>query len=197
MVEQPQAEEPDRPRMATSTEEPIVAPDPTSVDVTQLIHEHHRRLYGYAYRLAGNDADAEDLTQQTFMIAQQKIHQLRDPAKARGWLYTVLRSCFLKNYRKRTPTPASSMELEVDHIPEAAAGDEHVDRQLLQIAVNELPDEFKLVVVMFYYEQCSYKEIADKLELPIGTVMSRLSRGKSRLRQRLLSSEEPNGSTHR
>ena len=71
--------------------------------ITQLVHDHHVAVYRYAYRLVGSVPDAEDLTQQTFLIAQQKIEQIRDPGKVDRWLFAVLRSCFLKN-RRRSPT---------------------------------------------------------------------------------------------
>lgn len=158
------------------------------VDIAHLIHQHHAELYRYAYRLCGSQTDAEDITQQTFLVVQQKIHQVREPEKVRSWLFTVLRSCFLKNCRKRTPTAATNLELDVDLIPDSA-GDDGIDGDQLQQTLDELPEDYRVVLVMFYFEDCSYKEIADKLQLPIGTVMSRLSRAKSRLRHRLLGTE--------
>ncbi len=159
--------------------------------IARLVAEHADAVFRYAFRLSGNNADAEDLTQQAFLVAHEKLSQLRDPSKVRAWLFTVLRSCFLKNCRKRTPTPAVNLELDVTKIPEDVPGDDAIDGQLLQAALDELPDEFRIVLVMFYFEDCSYKEIAHKLDLPIGTVMSRLSRAKSRLRHKLLAAASP------
>lgn len=163
--------------------------EPSPLDLPRLIADHHRALYRYAYRLAGSVADAEDLTQQTFLVAQEKLHQVRDAQRVRGWLFTVLRTCYLKSRRKRVPLPAANLELDVNSIPEQTPDEDQIDRQLLQQALNELPDEFKLVLTMFYFEECSYKEIAAKLEVPMGTVMSRLSRAKGHLRQKLLSAQ--------
>lgn len=160
-----------------------------SLDVGTLVLEHHQKVYGYAFRLTGNATDAEDLTQQTFLIAQQKLHQLREPQKARGWLYAVLRSCHLKGLRKRQPTAAGNLELNVEEIPDDELQEDPFDHQRLQMSLDDLPDEYKTVLVMYYYQECSYKEIAEQLELPIGTVMSRLSRAKSKLRRKLLDSE--------
>ena len=160
------------------------------LEIAQLIHEHHQDIYRYAFRLTGQQADAEDVTQQTFLIAHGKLHQVRDPAKVRGWLFAILRSCYLKSKRKKQPVAAGAIALDIDHIPQSV-DDDKIDRTLLQSAVNRLPDEFKLVVVMYYFEQASYKEIAESLQIPIGTVMSRLSRAKSRLRGMLLTSEAP------
>jgi RNA polymerase sigma-70 factor (ECF subfamily) len=133
-------------------------------------------------------ADAEDLTQQTFLLAQERLHQLREPERVRGWLLAIARSCYLKSRRKRIPLPAAALELDVEEIP-ADVRESEIDSQLLQAAIDELPDDFKVVLVMFYFQDCSYKEIAAQLETPIGTVMSRLTRAKSHLRRRLLSKQ--------
>ncbi len=157
---------------------------PPSLDIRALVRDYHPDVYRYAFRLSGSRADAEDLTQQTFMIALQRLPQLRQPDRVLSWLFAIVRTCYLKAERKTTPLTATSIELDVDRIPEPA-DEGPVDQELLQAALDELPDEFKLVVVMFYFEECSYREIADQLQIPIGTVMSRLTRAKGRLRQRL------------
>lgn len=162
-----------------------------SADFTALVIAHHAALYRYAYRLCGCSAEAEDLTQQAFLIAQQKLHQLREADRAAAWLFAVLRSCFLKSIRKARPIPAQNLLLEVDQIAEAEVFDE-IDREQLQSALGELPDDFRVVVLMFYFEELSYQEIAEQLEIPIGTVMSRLSRAKGHLRKRLASQEPAN-----
>ena len=161
------------------------------VTIEGLIAAHHGSLYRYAFRLSGRVQDAEDLTQQTFLLAQRKLHQLRDASKALSWLYAVLRSCYLKSLRKRTEVAAAGLELDIDAIPETIPMDE-IDREHLQNTLDDLPEDFRVVLVMFYFEDCSYKEIAESLEIKIGTVMSRLSRAKARLRRGLLStSPEP------
>jgi RNA polymerase sigma-70 factor (ECF subfamily) len=167
--------------------DPAVPPSP--LDMRTLVVDHHRDVYRYAYRLTGRVADAEDLTQQTFLIAQQRLHQVRQPERVLSWLFAILRTCYLKSERKSVPLPATGIELDVDSIPDGAA-ETAIDEELLQAAIGELPDEFKLVLVMFYFEECSYKEIAERLQIPIGTVMSRLTRAKGRLRARLLEAEQ-------
>ena len=164
------------------------------LDVAQLVVDHHQVLYGYAYRLTGSTSDAEDLTQQAFLIAQQKLDQLRDAQSARGWLFSVLRNCFLKSHRQRMPQPAASIDLDVNTIPDEVLNepDEPFDSEQLQAAINQLAVEFKIVVLMFYFEHRSYREIADALEVPIGTVMSRLARAKAHLRRALSETDEPN-----
>jgi RNA polymerase sigma-70 factor (ECF subfamily) len=137
--------------------------------------------------------EAEDLTQQTFLIAHTKLHQLREAERACSWLLAVVRSCFLKSLRKPRPVGASVIDLNVDEIAETPEVEE-VDRELLAVALDELPEEFRLVVLMFYFEELSYQEIAEELDIPLGTVMSRLSRGKGHLRSRL--TKQTVGSVH-
>ncbi|HRX77928.1 MAG TPA: sigma-70 family RNA polymerase sigma factor [Pirellulaceae bacterium] len=146
------------------------------------MEQHYSAIYGYAYRLSGSVADAEDLTQQTFMIAHQRMHQVREQDKVIRWLYTITRTSFLKSRRRQRPSAAVNFELNVDEIPDRFPDDCPFDEERLQSALNELGDEFKLCVTMFYYEELSYKEIAEQLDIPIGTVMSRLARAKGRLR---------------
>lgn len=161
------------------------------LDIRSLVHQYHAPLYRYAYRLTGSQADAEDLTQQTYLLATQRLSQLRDPSRAGSWLYAILRSCFLKSCRKQRPLPAGMLELELDEFAGPLPAAAEIDGERLQLALAELPDEFRLVLVMFYFEESSYKEIAAQLEIPVGTVMSRLSRGKAHLRQRLLPAASP------
>jgi RNA polymerase sigma-70 factor (ECF subfamily) len=160
------------------------------LDVAQLVADHHEALYRYAYRLTGQSADAEDLTQQTFLIAQQKLSQLRQDDRARSWLFSVLRNCFLKSCRRQPPIPVASTALNINNVPENRPAGYPIDRRQLQEALDALPPEFRVVVLMFYFEGCSYKEIAQGLDLPIGTVMSRLARAKGRMRQSLFDDEE-------
>jgi RNA polymerase sigma-70 factor (ECF subfamily) len=155
------------------------------IDLVELVSDHHEALFRCAYRLTGSMADAEDLTQQTFLIAQQKLQQLRDHGKASNWLFTVLRNCYLRDRRKSSPVPASKAGIDLNCIASEASIEPEIDGEMLQRALNQLPDEFKMVLVMFYFQQCSYKQIAEELDLPAGTVMSRLSRGKAHLRQKL------------
>ena len=162
-----------------------MATRPPSEEVAKLVAAHHEILYRYAFRLTGSVADAEDLTQQTFLIAQAKLDQLRDADRSRNWLFAILRSCFLGSLRQRRPVPAANIGLDVNDVPAEGADENDIDRERLQTALDELPDEFRLVLVMFYFDGCSYREIAKKLSLPPGTVMSRLSRAKGHLRRKL------------
>jgi RNA polymerase sigma-70 factor (ECF subfamily) len=150
-----------------------------------LVADHYDALYRYAYRLSGNHGDAEDLVQETFVIVLKKLDQVREFTSVRTWLYTVLRNCYLKEIRRNAPLVASNLADDLTEIPDEVE-DTDIDREQLQAAINELSDEFKLVVLQFYFEDCSYLEISKNLELPVGTVMSRLSRAKAHIRRRLL-----------
>jgi RNA polymerase sigma factor (sigma-70 family) len=172
------------------------APMPSAgpvVDIAGLIAAHPAPLYRYAYRLTGMGADAEDLTQQAFLIAQQKLHQLREAERAAGWLYAILRSCYLKWRRKRFPMTSTLADLDMADVPQPVPELRAVDSEELQQVLGELHDDLRLILLMFYFEELSYKQIADELEVPIGTVMSRLSRAKQKLRERL-SAEDGNES---
>jgi RNA polymerase sigma-70 factor (ECF subfamily) len=159
---------------------------PGALTIQQVIETHHRAVYRYAYRLTGTVADAEDLTQQAFLIAQQKLDQIRDPSKTDRWLFAVVRSCFLKSCRRRWPAAASSLDMEMETAAVEPAPTESLDVEQLDQALHALPDPQRLILAMFYFEELSYKQIAGELGVPIGTVMSRLARAKQRLRELLV-----------
>ena len=137
-----------------------------SDELTRLVDEHYQLLFRYAYRLSGDNADAEDLTQQTYLIAQKKLSQLRDPKLARSWLCTILRNLFLKKVTHKKG--AVSLSLTFDLASEETITPE-LTSQELQKALDELTEEFR---------------VPSELSIPVGTVMSRLSRAKSFLQER-------------
>jgi len=157
----------------------------STTDIARVVAEHHAAVYRYAYRLTGSAPDAEDLSQQVFLTAHQKLSQLRSEESTRSWLFTILRNCFFKSCKKRRPVPAGSLDLKVESLAVEAPEDAAVSSDQLQQALNELPEKFRVVLTMFYYEELSYRQIAEQLHVPIGTVMSRLSRAKRHLRGRL------------
>src|SRR5581483_2485930 len=112
-----------------------------TVDLATLVKEHHAVVYRYACRLCGCPTEAEDLTQQTFLIAHQKLHQLRACEAARAWLLAVVRSCFLKSVRKPRPTPAADIDLLVSEVASSEPAVEQIDQEELAAALDELPDE--------------------------------------------------------
>jgi RNA polymerase sigma-70 factor (ECF subfamily) len=152
--------------------------------VQRLVDEHYVALYRYAYRLSGSSADAEDLTQEAFCTAQSTFRQLRDPNRAKPWLFKILRNAFLKRLRdEKTCIPLDGVGDLAEPVPEALPD---VDPEQLQKALNELPEAYRTPIILFYFEDFGYREIAEQMDLPIGTVMSRLSRAKGHLRTRLL-----------
>jgi RNA polymerase sigma-70 factor, ECF subfamily len=178
---------------STSPQDAVTQPC-AAADITQLVIDHHEVLYRYAYRLTGSVADAEDLTQQTFLVAHEKLGQVREAGSVRSWLFTVLRNGYLKNRRRTLPLTAGTLGLDLDTVLDkntvAARADESpIDPEQLQRTLNELADEFKLVLLLFYFEERSYREIAEILQVPPGTVMSRLSRAKAHLRSKLFSTD--------
>ncbi|WP_397568182.1 RNA polymerase sigma factor [Schlesneria sp. T3-172] len=165
------------------------------VQIAELVEQFAELLYRYAYRLTGNAVDAEDLTQQTFLTAQQKCDQLRDCNAAKGWLCSILRNAFLTTRRQRGRT--QPLEGVVDSLSLQDPPDSLVDPDELQRALMELPEEHRSPLILFYFEEFSYQEIAEQMQLPIGTVMSRLSRAKAFLRRRLSEETEVGGRNHR
>lgn len=151
--------------------------------IIELVEQFSELLYRYAYRLTGNSVDAEDLTQQTFLTAQQKLHQLRASGAARHWLLSIMRNSFLTS--RRHAGMIHSLEGIEETLTQTEAPEPLVDPNELQQALLELPEEFRSPVILFYFEEFTYQEISEHMGLPIGTVMSRLSRAKAFLRRRL------------
>jgi RNA polymerase sigma-70 factor (ECF subfamily) len=155
----------------------------------QLVHDHYLAAYGYAYRLTGSTSEAEDLVQETFCVAQQQLATLREPSRAKAWLFAILRNVYLQQLRTgRRRRPQS-----LDDLPDIAeqAPDEppEIDPQRLQQALEELPEIYRTPLILFYFEDFSYRDIAEQMDLPIGTVMSRIARARSFLRGRLASEQ--------
>jgi len=153
--------------------------------IQSLVEAHYAALYRYAYRLSGSSQEAEDLTQETFCLAQGKLAQLREEAKAKSWLFTILRNAYLHRLRQakhEKQVPFDGLAEIADHAPEPPA---EVDPVKLQKVLGEMPEAFRTPLVLYYFEDFSYKDIAEQMNVPLGTVMSRLARAKTFLRQRL------------
>jgi len=162
--------------------------NPPSIE--RLVEEHYVSLYRYAYRLSGSSADAEDLTQETFVKAQLNLHQLRDPERARPWLFSILRNAYLHRVRADRQQSCVSLD-EVGDVAEPLPDSlPDIDSEQLQAALIELPEVYRTPIILFYFEEFGYRDIAEQMNLPIGTVMSRLARAKAFLRSRLLPTNE-------
>jgi RNA polymerase sigma-70 factor (ECF subfamily) len=157
--------------------------------VQRLVDEHYMGLYRYAVRLSGSPAEAEDLTQEAFCKAQASLAQLRDQGRARPWLFRILRNLYLHRIRadrQQHTVPLDSAGDVAERLPDALP---EVDGEQLQNALNQLPEVYRTAVILYYFEDFSYRDIAEQMDLPIGTVMSRLARAKGHLRNVLLRGE--------
>jgi len=155
---------------------------------------HLDTLYSVALRLTGVASDAEDLVQDTVAKAYRSWDKYEKGTNCRAWLVTIMRNTFINQFRraKKRPSPVefeaveeiSVFETVQDRDPEGSFFRYIVDAEVKR-AVQELPEEFRLPVILSDIEGLSYAEIAEALDLPVGTVKSRLFRGRRRLQRRL------------
>ena len=163
----------------------------TAVTFEELAMPLFDQLYNFAHWLAQDRTEAEDLVQETYVKALKGFSSFRPGTNFRAWMYRILRNTFLTS---RTGLRASAtMALDSDDSPELPAGPEtpetilieHSQHQLLQTAIESLPVHFREVLLLCEVEEMSYQEISETLSIPIGTVMSRLSRARKALRESL------------
>jgi RNA polymerase sigma-70 factor (ECF subfamily) len=155
------------------------------------------QLYSAALRYTRNPADAEDLVQETFARAYDRFHQFRPGTNLKAWLYRILTNSYINRYRRQQRRPE---EVSADADPDfslydriagstAASTEQQVLEQLTDAevtqALSELPEQFRIAVYLADVEGFSYAEISEIMDTPIGTVMSRLHRGRSRLQRAL------------
>ncbi len=162
------------------------------------------RLYRNALRLTGNANDAEDLLQDTYLRAYRFFYQYQPGTNAKAWLFRIMNTVFLNDYRKqvRQGETVSYDGLEdfylYNRLSEDGVGGDHpetdnpekavlekLDIEIIQKAIDALPPEFRETVALATLEEMAYQEIADTLEIPVGTVRSRLSRGRKLLQKAL------------
>jgi RNA polymerase sigma-70 factor (ECF subfamily) len=146
---------------------------------------HLRPLFGAAYRMTGNAHDAEDLVQEAFLRAYRAFDSFRPGSNARAWLHTILQRVRTDAFRRRRRRP-ETVELTGDG-PAAAPPQDALasGREDLERALRELPEAFRAAVVLRDIQELTYAEIAEALGVPVGTVMSRIHRGRTLLREAL------------
>jgi RNA polymerase sigma-70 factor (ECF subfamily) len=163
-----------------------------------LAQNQTRFLYNVALKYTGNRYDAEDLVQETLYTAYHKFHQLRDSQKFKSWMFTILRNHFLKGQRKKALVQADEFEDGIDYLSQlesaslqqdvASNYERKAEAEAIQSILDKLPEKYKAVLILYYMEDSAYQEIAEMLGVPIGTVMSRLSRAKQMMKKALLRS---------
>jgi len=165
-----------------------------AIDPDELVGNYYAPLYRFGLSLSRNEADAGDLVQQTFYTWATKGHQLRDTSRVKTWLFTTLYRDFLAKKRhadRFVDTEDASDFVEPMHIAPTVI--DSLDAAIVQKALHALDDRYRAPVTLFYMQQHSYREIAEILRVPIGTVMSRISRGKAELRRQLSDSSAVEG----
>jgi len=173
-----------------------MSPDAQTQDEPIAGIEHIDGLYGYALVLTQNRTDAEDLFQETYLRAIRAMGRLRDDSNVKSWLFTILRHAWLNEVRQRRRAPETA-DVESDettvNVPDEGAKDPHdvyvdkLERRHVRAAIQQLPEEAREVILLREWEELSYREIATVLDCPVGTVMSRLARARSKLRELLCS----------
>ena len=154
------------------------------LDFESLVREHYASLYRFALSLTRSENDACDLSQQTFYLWATKGHQLADRAKVKSWLFTTLYREFLAGLRRQSRFPhleLAEVEAELPETPPELPT--HLDWEILAECLTQMNATIQAPLCLFYLEDYSYDEIAEILQIPLGTVKSRISRGVAQLQQ--------------
>jgi len=165
----------------------LPSPVPTGeLNYTWAVDEYYTGLYRFGLRLARSQSDAADLTQETYRILYTKGADIRDAAKVKSWLFMTLYRLFLRGRRREIRFPKDSLDaVEWELSTTGPQSGCQLDGSLVVAALQELDEVFRVPLTLFYLEDMSYKEMATVLGVPLGTIMSRLFRGKEILRRQL------------
>ena len=172
-----------------------------AAEFEDLAHRYHKQAYNIAYRMTGNHADAEDLTQEAFVRAFRFFGNYRRDWPFDNWLYKIMSNLFVDDLRRKPKARLQSLDQPLDNggrsddiyleIPDAAANPEkmmlsHELDEQIQRALTSLPTDFRVTVILADIEGMSYEEISQTMNCSLGTVRSRLHRGRKLLRNRLM-----------
>jgi RNA polymerase sigma factor (sigma-70 family) len=156
------------------------------INLQAIVSEHYAAVYRFGFALAKNESDAADLTQETFLILAKHHEHIRDPESIKCWLFTTLRREFLRRVRTHAAHPEVQFQPEEHEIPAIGPGALRlIDAKVALATLEQIDECYRSALELFYLGDLSYKEISETLGVPIGTVMSRLSRGKEQLRRAL------------
>jgi RNA polymerase sigma-70 factor (ECF subfamily) len=168
-----------------------------------LIRKHEKRAYQYAFRLTSNPEEAGDVVADAFVRVYSALHNFKGQSAFTTWLYRILTNCFLDMRKREKSRPTTSLEAALvtddgdlerqvqDDAPTPHAQAEKSERErAVERAVGHLPEYQQAMIMMYHVENLSYEEIAEALDLPIGTVKSRLNRARLSLREILIADEE-------
>lgn len=161
--------------------------------VDQLVTKYQARAYQYAYRLTGNQDDASDLVAEAFVRVYTALPKFRRDSRFTTWLFRIVTNCFLDQKKKEKRRPTTQLEdawvgsEATSTIAERESPVESSERfereKIMQSAIGQLPDNQRAMIVMFHMENLSYEDISATLDMPIGTVKSRLNRARLALRE--------------
>ena len=162
----------------------------------KFAQEYEKFLYNIALKYTGNRYDAEDLVQDTLYTAYKHFHQLREKDKFKSWIFKILRNGYLKSQRNKLKIQkdefdegtdyVNQLKEVVDHVDIETAYEQKVESEAIHELMNKIPEKYKSVLILYYIEENSYQDISELLDVPIGTVMSRLARAKKIMKKAIL-----------
>jgi RNA polymerase sigma-70 factor (ECF subfamily) len=160
----------------------------TKKEYQELLLENMNSMFNLAYRMTRNREDAADLVQEAALRGYRFFHRFERGTNFKGWILTVLRNLFINEYRRHKREPGKVSYDEVEGFigaPDMKGFEEEIFGEMLQRAIDQLPEEMRTVLTLFYVDGFSYKEISKIMDCPIGTVMSRLHMAKRYLKSKL------------
>jgi RNA polymerase sigma-70 factor, ECF subfamily len=171
----------------------------------RLVKQHQKQAYNIAYRMTGNHADAEDLTQEAFVRAYRFFGRYRRDWPFDNWLYKIMTNLFVDNLRRKPKAKLQSLDQPLDfgnksddifvEVPDVSSNPERLmlSKELdghIQQALNSLPPDFRMTVILSDIEGLSYEEVSEAMKCSLGTVRSRLHRGRKQLRNKIIAFEK-------